>query len=215
MFSFAGIGAVLPMKRSMTEPNRYLVILDVGFVIISALLIGFGTIGYCGYGDNVNSGGITLNLPQDSFWTIITQLCLIVGIYATYPVVMYPVIEILDEIFFNSSNSYFFHFNATKKFWASNFIRAVLVILTSIIAISVPYFSLFVSLVGALGSSFIAFIVPCVLHLKLFSNKCSKKQKYINWFLIIFGVIASFISATITIIQLIEAIFDVEIIPGE
>lgn len=196
----------------MIQPNRYIMILDIGFVIITSLLIGFGTIGYCGYGDQVNSGGITLNLPKDSFWTIVTQVGLIIGIYATYPVVMYPVIEILDELFFNSPRSYFYKYDPVKKYWFSNCIRGMLVVITSIIAISIPYFSLFVSLVGAVGSSFIAFIVPCILHLKLFSKQMSKKLKFVNWFLIIFGVIASLISATITIIQLIEAIFGIEIL---
>ena len=210
VFSFAGIGAVLPMKRAMIQPRSYIFVLDIGFVIISSLLLAFGTVGYCGYGNAVNSGGITLNLPQDSFWTIITQTTLIVGIYATYPIVMYPVIEILDELLFdNPKVPQLSTISKNQKFWASNLMRAILVVITSIIAISIPYFSLFVSLVGALGSSFIAFIMPCILHLKLFP-KASRVQLYSNRFLVVFGVIASAISVTITVFQLIEAIFGVD-----
>ena len=199
------------MKRSMIYPYQYIFVLDIGFLVIMVLLIVFGTIGYCGYGGAVNPNGITLNLPQNSVWTIFTQVSLIIGIYATYPIVMYPVFEILDEILFTSS-----HFknmgslSNTKKYWISNIMRLLLVVITSIIAISIPYFSLFVSLVGALGSSFIAFIMPCILHLKAFHNRVSKIQIYTNWILVIFGIIASIVSATITIIQLVEAIFGLD-----
>merc|ERR1712130_143122 len=180
--------------------------MDLGFIGIILLLILFGAVGYCGFGDSVNPNGITMNLPQGSPWTILTQVFLVIGIFATYPIVITPVVEILDGLFWDQfklapdTESW-------KRYWASNVMRLFLVAVTTVVAISIPHFSLFVSLVGALGSSFISFIVPCLLHMKLFGKRCHRLQFILNGGLVVFGVFASLVASTITVLQLIEAIF--------
>lgn len=193
----------------MKDPHKYHFVLDIGYVIMTVLFLSFGTIGYCGYGENVNESGITLNLPPGSIGTIATQVCLIIAIFATYPVQMFPVIAILEGLVFSKVNG-LKGLTGMKLEMSRNVLRSLLVIITTIIAISIPYFSLFVSLVGALGSSVLAFILPCVFHLKLFPN-ISKPKRIGNWMLAIFGVTASFVATTVTVYQIIIAVFHIDV----
>ena len=197
---------MLPLKRSMTHPPHFLFVMDLGFIGIILLLIMFGTVGYCGFGEAVNPNGITMNLPPSSPWTILTQVFLVIGIFATYPIVITPVVEILDGLLWDQFKLAP-EITSWKRYWSSNLMRLCLVGVTTVIAISIPHFSLFVSLVGALGSSFIAFIVPCLLHMKLFGKRCHRLQFILNGCLVVFGVFASIVASTITILQLIEEIF--------
>ena len=165
----------------------------------------FGTIGYCGYGAQINPGGITLNLPADSVWSQITQVCLIFAIFATYPVQMFPVTTVAEKLIFERYHGV----TGVKLTWSKNLIRTVLVVFTSIIAVSIPYFSLFVSLVGALGGAILAYILPCAFHLKLFKDQ-PMSSKIFNGSLGIFGIFASAVASSVTIYQLIVAVFHLD-----
>lgn len=193
----------------MREPKKYHFVLDIGYVIMTVLFLSFGTIGYCGYGAGVNASGITLNLPPDSIWTIATQACLIIAIFCTYPVQMFPVIAILEGLAFSKVKQ-LKGLTGMKLEMTRNVMRGILVIITTLVAISIPYFSLFVSLVGALGSSVLAFILPCVFHLKLFPN-ISTPRKIVNWSLAIFGILASAVATTVTVYQIIVAVFHIDV----
>lgn len=188
----------------MEHSYNYIAVLDIGYMFTTVLFIMFGTIGYCGYGASIDPNGITLNLPQDSIWTTITIISLIFAIYATYPVQMFPVITILEGLIFKR----YPNVTGAKLTWSKNLVRALLVIFTSLIAISIPYFSLFVSLVGALGSSVLAYILPCCFHLKLFKEQ-KIQSKVFNWILVVFGIFASIVASGVTIFQLILAIFHI------
>ena len=211
VYTFEGIGTVIPMRSAMKEPARYPFILDIGYILMTVTFIFFGTIGYTGYGADVNPGGITLNLPPGSVWTIITLATLVFSIFTSYPIQMFPVICILEGLIFKKNrliSSDHFKIGPVRisLFWRKNVVRTLLVIITSLIAISIPYFSLFVSLIGSVGSSTLAFILPCLFHFKLFRATSSKYILLLNSFIVIFGIIASLISATVTIYQLITAI---------
>lgn len=49
-------------------------------------------------------------------------------------------------------------------------VRTCLVLLIAVVAISVPGFGLFISLVGSLACASLSFIVPCLCHLMLFKS---------------------------------------------
>jgi solute carrier family 36 (proton-coupled amino acid transporter) len=195
------------MRRAMMYPEHYHYVLDLGYVCITLLYLTFATIGYLGYGDLVNPDGITLNLPSGSPWTLVTQISLIFAIFATYPVQMFPVVAILEGYSFHKI-AFFRDMSHTKQELSRNLIRLILVFVTSLVAVSIPYFSLFVSLVGALGGSMMAYILPCVFHIKLFSQSSPRWKVIFHWALVIFGVVAAIVASTVTIIQLIEAVKD-------
>lgn len=193
------------MRRAMKEPKGYGLVLDIGYICVTILFLAFGVIGYTGFGDKLNPSSITLNLPQDSMVTPVCQFLLVVSIFCTYPVQMFPVIAILEGLVFSKVTFCIRQTGKTREAYR-NLFRTVLVIITSFVAITIPYFSLFASLIGALGSSSLAFIMPCVFHLKLFYHRSSKATKILNFTICIFGIIASVVSSSITLILLFEAV---------
>ena len=198
------------MRRAMIKPARYTFVMDIAYMLMTLLYVLFGTIGYLGYGSNVNEQSITLNLPQDSILTPITQLALVYAIFATYPIQIFPVIGLAETFLFAPITGKWRTTNELSLTWRKNLIRSIIVILTAIIAISIPYFSLFVSLVGAFGSSILAFILPTLFHLKMFKKTSTKTVIFINYAILIFGIVASFVSTTVTVYQLILAIFHLD-----
>ena len=70
MFTFEGIGIVLPLENKMKNPKGmpgWTGVLNTGMILVASLYIAVGFFGYLRYGaavDGNNSGSITLNLPQ-------------------------------------------------------------------------------------------------------------------------------------------------------
>ena len=129
---------------------------------------------------------------------------MVVAIFATYPVQLFPIISMAEQSFLAKSQRQDKHWVFE---WKRNGVRTALVVTTSLVAIAIPHFSLFISLVGAVGCSLMGFILPCIFHLKLFQARRSMFQRVVNIILTIFGILASLISGTVTVIQLVEAFF--------
>ena len=91
--------------------------------------------------------------------------------------------------------------------WVKNALRSGLVLLSVVLALSIPEFSLFVSLVGAVGSSLLAFILPCVFYMWIFRHTRPKWHMALNGILVVFGVVGSAVSIVVTVAQIIEAVF--------
>jgi len=206
VYTYEGIGLVVPMRRAMKSPKAYHLVLDIGYICVTILFLLFGAIGYAAYGDHTDPNSITLNLPQDLLWTFATRCLLIVAIFATYPVQLFPVINILEGLLFSIVPACE-KTSGWKREHIRNLLRSILVVITLLLAVSIPYFSLFVSLVGALGCSMLAFILPCVFHLKLFYYQTPPWRKGLNVAIGIFGVFASIVSSAVTLVDLGEALF--------
>lgn len=65
---------------------------------------------------------------------------------------MFPVFEIFENALFDAQSAHL----VMKR----NVLRLLLVIMTLVIAATVPHFGLFISLIGNLGSSMLMFVLP-------------------------------------------------------
>ena len=80
-----------------------------------------------------------------------------------------------------------------------------MVVLTAIVAMNVPKFSLFIGLTGSVAGTLLAFILPALLYNKAFESTISKKKRYFNRFVIILGVVAGSISFLQSFYEIVEA----------
>lgn len=190
----------------MKTPKAYPIVLDSGFICIIVLSLAFGTICYTGYGDQLSPNSVAQNLPQDRLFTPIIQLLLVTSIFCSYPVQLFPITSIIEHILFTKVTLFARQQGMTREHIKNGF-RTLLVVITSIVAITIPYFSLFVSLIGAVGCSGLMFIIPCVFHLKLFYGKSPKIIMITNILIVFFGVAAGCISAGLTSWTLIQVMF--------
>ena len=67
MFTFEGIGVVLPIENQMKTPEDmrgWNGVLNMNMAMVTSLYMAVGFFGYLKYGEDV-LGSITLNLPSD------------------------------------------------------------------------------------------------------------------------------------------------------
>lgn len=67
-------------------------------------------------------------------------------------------------------------------------LRALIVLLAAYIAVSVPGFGIFISLVGSTVCAMLAFVLPGLFHLKIFQGELSWFTRLFDYVLIIFGI---------------------------
>lgn len=136
----------------------------------------------------------SIDFIKDSAFKQVIVWLVMLALYSSYPVQMFPVIAIFENMLFSMKTRYL----EIKR----SIVRITIVLFTILVAITIPYFGLFMSLIGSFGSSLLAFILPTIFHLKLFWGHHHPLRLIINIVIIIFGVIASAISTTITVIEL-------------
>ena len=137
------------------------------------------------------------NLPEQTLqWlSMLIKISICVALCFTYPVQMFPVFEIFENV--NSAALFIARVFVADRIFAiasrttrqalldaqsahlemrRNALRFAFVVLTLVVAATVPHFALFISLIGNLGSSMLMFVLPVrVCFLVLSSNVRSTK----------------------------------------
>ena len=93
---------MVPVEVDMSvlkQPRRYTIMLDIALVIVTLILGSFGLTGYLTYGACTQQT-ITLNFPVDEVRGQVLIWGLILAIMLTYPMMLYPVSEILEQIIY-------------------------------------------------------------------------------------------------------------------
>ncbi|KAF9366426.1 hypothetical protein BGX34_003047 [Mortierella sp. NVP85] len=100
VFSYEGIGMVIPICSSMAESKLF-----PRALTIVVLLVNFGALGYAAYGDNVQTI-ILDNLPNQSggekAGKSAIQLLYIIAIFLTTPLILFPCIRIVEHAVFQT-----------------------------------------------------------------------------------------------------------------
>jgi len=175
MYSFEGVGLILPLESSCKDRKAFPSLLKKVILGITTLMITFGTCGYLAYG-SATEAPVTLNL--DGGWATFVKLSLCLALYLTYPIMMFPVNEVIEDMLLSSVSK------------PSRLFRLSIVFLTALVAYSIPDFGEFLSLVGASICTLLGFIIPCYFHLKVFDWKELPYWQFgLDAFLIVFGFV--------------------------
>lgn len=156
IYAIGSIGLVLPLENKMKTPRNYgglTGVMQTGLMIAMSLYIAVGFYGYYQYGSTIQ-GSVTLNLPSSELLAQITKIIIGLSVLLTYPVQYYVPLTAMQPFI--------------RKRWetkrgkdiAEYTIRTILVLITYICAVSIPNIGLFVSLIGAVASTTLAFIIP-------------------------------------------------------
>ncbi|MCO5561538.1 hypothetical protein L7F22_015158 [Adiantum nelumboides] len=175
VFAYEGFGMTLALEASMKRPCLFSRVLAQAFVLITILYITFGLVGYFAFGENTRDI-ITLNLPND--WsTIVVKVGLCIALTFTFPVMMYPVHELVENKLI--ACTYFQKKLAPRPMISKlslDGIRGMTVLIVAAIAVMVPTFSVFISLVGSTVCAMMAFVFPAFFHLQVFKGSLSTWQ---------------------------------------
>ncbi|KAI9916991.1 hypothetical protein PsorP6_017994 [Peronosclerospora sorghi] len=161
-YCFEGVGLVLPLEQSMQHKRHFTPILVSTVIIITSLYATFGICGYLAFGNETNAI-ITLNLDASGVAGTLVQLCLCLGLFFTYPVMLYPVFEVVQSIALCKT---LHHSPSSRRTDVA--VRASIVLCTAIIAATIPDFGRFISFIGSTCCALLAFILPAWFHLCLF-----------------------------------------------
>ncbi|XP_070185489.1 uncharacterized protein [Littorina saxatilis] len=193
--AFEGIGTILPIEASMEGNRHNFVKFLYGAIAILAMILGaFGVMGYLRFGDDVEQM-INANIPNGAWLSIAVNVCLCIGVLLTFPLMLFPVVELAELYLFgrgrlcgpqpeedkSSDHQSLLPKNETELFipvaekisdsvptWKRNALRIFIVLTAAGLAVllrnNFAYISAFV---GALGSTMLAYILPCLFHLRL------------------------------------------------
>ncbi|KAL7223700.1 hypothetical protein ACSBR1_025199 [Camellia fascicularis] len=155
VYAFEGIGMVLPLESEIKEKDKFGKILGLSMTFISLMYGGFGVLGYMAFGEDTKDI-ITTNLGPGLLSTIV-QMGLCVNLFFTFPLMMNPVYEVVE-----------------RRFWGGQYclwLRWVVVLVVSLVALLVPNFADFLSLVGSSVCIVLGFVLPALFHLMVYKDE--------------------------------------------
>lgn len=165
IFTFEGIGLIIPIQSGMKEPSKFPRVLAIVMVAVCIVYLSIGTLSYAAYGSSTKTV-ILLNLPQDDKMVNTVQLIYSLAILMSTPLQIYPAIEITSQQLFSRTGKY----NPWIK-WKKNIFRFAMVMFCSLIAwIGAGDLDKFVALVGSFACVPLVYIYPVSHSLLLWDS---------------------------------------------
>ena len=192
IFTFEGIGLIIPITQSMKEPEKFPAALGGVMLFITILFTSIGSLSYAAFGSSTKTV-ILSNLRQTNRFVNAVQLLYSLAILLSTPLQLFPAIRILETAIFSKSGKYS---NRTK--WTKNLFRVAVVLASSFIAyVGADDLDKFVSLIGSFACVPLVFVYPPILHYKAVSR--TRAQRGADIALAIFGILAMFYTTATSI----------------
>lgn len=162
IFTFEGIGLLLPIQSSMKEPEKFGSLLYVIMAIITVVFASVGALSYATFGAETRTEVIS-NFPQESKLVNAVQFIYSFAVLVGTPVQLFPAIRIIEgKIFGRHSGK---RDNLTK--WKKNALRTFVVLLTGVVSVlGASDLDKFVALIGSFACVPLVYIYPALLHYK-------------------------------------------------
>ncbi|KAL6716445.1 hypothetical protein ACLMJK_006012 [Lecanora helva] len=192
IFTFEGVGLIIPIQESMKQPSKFPSVLAVVMVIIIVVFTAVGALSYAAFGSATKTV-VLLNLPQDSRSVNAVQLLYSLAILLSTPLQLFPAIRILETGLFSRSGK----FNPYVK-WEKNVFRFFLVVVCAVIAYAgANDLDKFVALVGSFACVPLVYVYPAMLHYRAVAR--TTVQKVGDFTLGIFGAVVMMYTTVLTI----------------
>jgi proton-coupled amino acid transporter len=199
IFTFEGIGLILPIQSSMKHPENFSKLLYLVMAIITVIFTSVGFLCYGTFGDRVSVEVIN-NFPQSSKLVNAVQFLYAIAVMVGEPVQLFPAIRIIEgKVFGRRSGKR----DATMK-WKKNAFRTTLCVSCGVIAaVGASNLDKFVALIGSFACVPLVYIYPAYLHYKGVAEKPLAKAGDIT--MMVVGLVAMVYTTSITIARWSEA----------
>ncbi|KAK4347565.1 hypothetical protein RND71_033904 [Anisodus tanguticus] len=155
VYAFEGIGMVLPLESETRDKDKFGKILALAMAFISLMFGAFGVVGYFAFGEDTKDI-ITTNLGLGLLSTFV-QIGLCINLFISFPLMMNPVYEIMERRFCEGRYC----------LW----LRWLVVLAVTFVALVVPNFADFLSLVGSSVCIVLGFVLPALFHWIVFKDE--------------------------------------------
>mmetsp|Transcript_53355 Transcript_53355/g.79296 ORF Transcript_53355/g.79296 Transcript_53355/m.79296 type:complete len:486 (+) Transcript_53355:3-1460(+) len=183
--------AVYKEKDREAFPRLYKKVI-VGII---CFYVFFGITCWASFGDSVHTV-LTTSLPEGIFATSI-QFAYSIAVILTFPLQNFPALEVVCQTIEQKSGAT----EGGGAAWRRNAIASVIVCLLAVVAIlTIDNLGNVVSLLGSLLGVPIAFIVPPLIHNRLFRT-AANSTKVMNNIVAGLGVVAMFVASLSTIVS--------------
>lgn len=192
LFAMEGIGTVIPIENSMTNPGHFLGKFGVLNIAMAVVITFYSSVGYCGYlkyGDDT-LGSITLNLPKDLLSELI-KVSVALSILFTYGLQF----GVPSEIVWERIN----HLVPIHRQEIGYYVmRGLMIVGTVLIGAVIPNLGPIISLVGAICFSMLGLFCPAIIDYVTFYNPNDPwySGRAIKNFLIVLLSLAALVSGT-------------------
>ena len=194
IFTFEGIGLILPIQSSMKRPETFEWLLYAVMIIITLVFSSVGLLCYAVFGKDTKIEVIN-NFPQDQKIVNAVQFLYALAVLVGTPVQLFPATRILEgKIFGRASGK---HDKMIQ--WKKNGFRTFLVVLCILVSIAgSANLDRFVALIGSFACVPLVYIYPPLLHYKGIAE--SKTAKIGDIVLMVCGLIAMVYTTIITLV---------------
>ncbi|KIX03558.1 uncharacterized protein Z518_07111 [Rhinocladiella mackenziei CBS 650.93] len=194
IFTFEGIGLILPIQSSMKHPEKFEPLLWVIMLIITIIFTSVGVLCYATFGAATKIEVIS-NFPQDNKFVNAVQFLYALAVMAGTPVQLFPALRILEGKIFGRRSG---KINTFTK-WKKNGFRTVLMALCALVSIlGASNLDRFVALIGSFACVPLVYIYPPWLHYKGVAR--SKWAKGGDMALMILGIVCMVYTTCITLV---------------
>ncbi|KAL8974269.1 MAG: hypothetical protein Q9197_001496 [Variospora fuerteventurae] len=163
IFTFEGIGLILPIQSSMAEPSKFPRLLYIVMVIVTIIFTSVGALCYATFGYQTRVEIIS-NYPQTSKLVNAVQFLYSTAVLVGTPVQLFPATRIIENKIFGDRDSG--KKSAATK-WKKNGFRTAITVLCGLISIvGASDLDKFVALIGAFACVPLVYIYPAFLHYK-------------------------------------------------
>lgn len=199
IFTFEGIGLILPIQSSMKKPHHFKGLLYFVMFLITAIFTSVGALCYATFGENTKIQIIS-NFPQDSPVVNAVQFLYSLAVLAGEPVQLFPAVRILETSIFGE--------RATGKRslaikWKKNGLRTLTIAVCIAVAVlGASDLDKFVALIGGVACVPLVYIYPAYLHYKGVAE--TTLEKSLNLLTMAIGSIAMVYTSSVTIVQWVQ-----------
>lgn len=158
IFTFEGIGLILPIQSSMARPEKFRWLLGVVMSIITAAYISVGALGYAAFGTGTKTEVID-NYPRASALVQCVQCLYAIAVLAGMPVQIFPAVRIIEGKLFrtkSSSGNGAVYYRSGKRDprikWLKNGLRTLMIVACGAVAVlGAGHLDQFVALIGSMA----------------------------------------------------------------
>ncbi|KAL8743542.1 MAG: hypothetical protein Q9190_004123 [Brigantiaea leucoxantha] len=168
IFTFEGIGLILPIQSSMSDPSKFPRLLSTVMIIITIIFTSVGALCYATFGEQTRVEIIS-NYPQTSKLVNAVQFLYSMAVLVGTPVQLFPATRIIETKIFGERAS---GKKSSAMKWKKNAFRTAITVLCGAISIlGASDLDKFVALIGSFACVPLVYIYPAFLHFRGVATK--------------------------------------------